>query len=42
MIPKRRCWDNIRLALREKEIEDVDWIYLSQDRGWWQAVLIGQ
>jgi hypothetical protein len=30
--------DHIRLYLREKGWEVVDWIHLSQDRGQWRAL----
>jgi hypothetical protein len=30
--PRRRWEDNIKMDLREKEIDWVNWIWLSQDR----------
>jgi hypothetical protein len=36
----RSGWeDNIRMGLREGGRKDVDWIYLAQDRGQWQALV---
>jgi hypothetical protein len=35
----RRRWEDIRLDLREKGWEDMDWIHLAQDRyQWWLHV----
>jgi trehalose/maltose hydrolase-like predicted phosphorylase len=31
------CEDNIRMDLREREGEGVDWIHLTQERDQWQA-----
>jgi hypothetical protein len=38
-IPRRRWEDNIRLDLREIMWEDVDWIYLAQDRDQWRVLV---
>jgi hypothetical protein len=35
--PRRRCKDNIRMDLREKGWEVVDWIRVAQDRDQWRA-----
>jgi len=37
--PKHRWDDNIRSGLREIWWEGVDWIYLSQDRDQWLAIV---
>jgi hypothetical protein len=37
--PRRRWEDNIRMYLRKLAWEDVDWIYLAQDRDQWRAVV---
>jgi len=37
--PRHRWEDNIRMDLREIVWEGVNWIYLSQDRDQWQALL---
>jgi hypothetical protein len=37
--PRRRWEDGIRMDLREIGLGGVDWIQLSQDRDWWQAVV---
>jgi hypothetical protein len=34
---KRSCEDNIRMDLREKVWEYVDWIHLAQDSDLWRA-----
>jgi hypothetical protein len=31
--------DNIKMDLREIEWDDVDWIYIAQDRGQWRALV---
>jgi hypothetical protein len=31
--------DNIKIDLKEKELESVGWIYLVQHRSQWQAVM---
>jgi hypothetical protein len=36
----RRKWeDNIKMDHKEIEWKDVNWIHLTQDRDWWQAVV---
>ena len=37
--PRRRCQDNIEMALPEIGYESVDWIDLAQDRDRWRAVM---
>jgi hypothetical protein len=37
--PGRSWEDNIKLYLREKGWEDVDWIHLAQDRDQWWAFM---
>jgi transposase len=37
--PRCRWEDNIKMVLVEIGLEGVDWIYLSEDRGWWQALV---
>jgi len=37
--PKRRWKGNIRMDLREKGCEVVDWIHLAQDKDQWWAVV---
>jgi predicted small integral membrane protein len=37
--PRRRCLDNIRLALVEVGWCDVDWIGLAEDRDRWRALV---
>jgi hypothetical protein len=37
--PRRRWEDNIRIYLRRKGWEGVDWIHLAQDKGQWQTFL---
>jgi hypothetical protein len=37
--PRRRWEDNTGRDLREIGWDDVDWIYLSQDRGEWRALV---
>jgi hypothetical protein len=34
--PRRRWEDNIKMALREIEIDEANWIRLAQDRVQWQ------
>jgi len=34
---KPRCEDNIRMDLREKGWEEVNWIHLDRDRDQWGA-----
>jgi hypothetical protein len=37
--PRCRWEDNIKMDLREIELENVDWIHVAQDRGrWWNLV----
>jgi hypothetical protein len=31
--------DNIKMDLRQIGWDDMDWIYLAQDRDWWRALL---
>jgi hypothetical protein len=35
--PTRRWEDNIRVDVRETGCENVNWMYLAQDRGQWWA-----
>jgi hypothetical protein len=35
--PRRRWEDNIKLDLREREIDGTNWIRLAQDRVQWRA-----
>jgi hypothetical protein len=35
--PRRRWQDNIKLDLRETEIDGANWFQLAQDRVQWQA-----
>jgi hypothetical protein len=35
--PKHRWEDNIKMALREIEIDGANWIHLAQDRVQWRA-----
>jgi len=35
--PRHGCEDNIKMDLREIGINGVKWIWLAQDRVWWQA-----
>jgi hypothetical protein len=35
--PRRRWVDNIKMVLREIGWDDVDWIYMAQDRDQWRA-----
>jgi hypothetical protein len=37
--PKRRWVDNIKMDLREREWDGVDWIDLAQDRVQWRALV---
>jgi hypothetical protein len=34
--PRRRWEDNIKMDLRKRGLEGVDWIHLAQDRGRWR------
>jgi hypothetical protein len=36
---RRRWKDNIKIDVREVELDDVDWIHLAQDRARWRALL---
>jgi hypothetical protein len=38
--PRHRWEDNIKMDLRDIGLEGVHWIYLIQERVWWQALLI--
>jgi len=38
-IPRHRWDDNIRIDLREKWWEGVDWTHLAQDRDPWQTLV---
>jgi len=31
--------DNIKMDLRKRGLEDVDWIYLSEDRDQWRTLV---
>jgi hypothetical protein len=35
--PRRRWVDNAKMDLREIGWDDMDWIYLAQDRDQWRA-----
>jgi hypothetical protein len=37
--PRRRWEDNIRIDLSETGWEDVDWMYLAQDRNQWRTLV---
>jgi hypothetical protein len=37
--PKCRWVDNIKIYLREKEWDGMDWIDLAQDRDQWRAIV---
>jgi hypothetical protein len=37
--PRRRWEDNIKIYFREVGWGDIDWIYLSQDREKWWAIV---
>jgi transposase len=37
--PRRRWVDNIKIGLRDKGWEGVDWIDLAQDRVQWRALV---
>jgi hypothetical protein len=37
--PRRRRVDNMKLDLREKEWDGMDWIDQSQDEGQWRALV---
>jgi hypothetical protein len=36
---RRRMEDNVKMELREIELEDADWIHLAQDTVRWRAVV---
>jgi hypothetical protein len=36
---RRRCEDNIKMDLREIELNGMDWIDLAQDRDQWRALV---
>jgi hypothetical protein len=37
--PRRRWVDNIKMCLREIELDDVDWIDMARDRDQWRALV---
>jgi hypothetical protein len=37
--PKRRWVDNIKMDLREKGLDGLDWVELAQDRDQWRALV---
>jgi hypothetical protein len=37
--PRRRCVDNIKMDLRERGLDGVDWMDLAQDRDQWRALV---
>jgi hypothetical protein len=37
--PRQRREDNVKLDLKEIRYEDIEWIYITQDRVWWWAVV---
>jgi hypothetical protein len=37
--PRRRWVDNIKMDLREIELDGVDWIDMAQDRDQWRALV---
>jgi hypothetical protein len=37
--PRRRWEDNIKMDLREMEIDGANWIELAQDKDQWRAVV---
>jgi hypothetical protein len=37
--PRRRWVDNIKMDLREREWDGMDWIDLAQDRDRWRALV---
>jgi hypothetical protein len=37
--PRRRWVDNIKIDLRERGWDGIDWIDLAQERGQWRAVV---
>jgi hypothetical protein len=36
---RRRLKDNIKMNLRETDMEGVNWVQLAQDRGRWRALV---
>jgi hypothetical protein len=36
--PRRRSVDNIKMDLREKGCDGVDWMDMAQDRGQWRTL----
>jgi hypothetical protein len=38
-IPRRRWVDNIKMDLRERVWDGMDWIYLTQDRDQWRPLM---
>jgi hypothetical protein len=39
MLPRRRWVDNIRMHLREIELDGMDWIDLAEARDKWRALV---
>jgi hypothetical protein len=37
--PRRMCVDNIKMDLRDREWDGMDWIDLTQDRDQWRALV---
>jgi hypothetical protein len=37
--PRRRCEYNIKMDLREIELDGVDWIHLAHDRDRWRVIV---
>jgi hypothetical protein len=37
--PRRRWVDNLKMDLRERVWDGMDWIYLAQDRDQWRALV---
>jgi hypothetical protein len=37
--PRRRWANNIKMDLRETELDGMDWIHLTQDRDQWRALV---
>jgi hypothetical protein len=37
--PRRRWINNIRMDLREIDLEGMDWIHLAQDRNHWRTLV---